>query len=151
MLASNHVLAGAAIGNLLGDPVAAVAAGVLSHLVMDAVPHWGGNEASPLSQRSWLLVARSDGLLLLAVLAIVVVVASPGNRVAVAAGALGALAPDLDKPWDHFFGSRTGHRPLYGHRFARFNAWLQRESPKRWWVEALAMFVLGCANTVLLL
>jgi hypothetical protein len=146
VLATNHVLAGAAIGHLSGNPLIAVAAGLLSHLAMDAVPHWGGNATRPLSERTYLRVARSDGLTLLAVLAVLILLSQPADRLLVALGALSALAPDLDKPWAYFVGDRLGDRPLYGHAFARFNGWLQTESPTLWWVELLGLVALVTIN-----
>ena len=41
MLLTNHVLSGALIGALARRPLPAFAAGVASHFVLDAVPHWG--------------------------------------------------------------------------------------------------------------
>jgi hypothetical protein len=151
MLATNHVLAGAALGHLIGAPLPALAAGLVSHLVMDAIPHWGGNGRNPITHRTFLRVAKVDGIVLLLVAGMVLYATAPTLRAAVAAGALAALAPDLDKPWEYFFGTLTGHRPLYGQRFVRFNTWLQRESPARWWVEVLTAAVLLAVVTTLLL
>lgn len=138
MLATNHVLAGAALGHVSGNPVLGAVAGLVSHLVMDAVPHWGGDDKRPLSKDRYLRVARTDGIVLLVVFAVLAVVTDPSVRAATLVGALAGLAPDIDKPWEHFFGRLTRHRPLYGRSFARFNAWLQRESPSLWWVELVA-------------
>lgn len=149
MLATNHVLAGAAIGHAVGAPLPAVALGLLSHLVMDAVPHWGTDPSSPTAGRTFLRVARVDGVVLLVVAVVLVLAAPPDLRAAVLAGVLAALAPDLDKPWEHFVGPRFGHRPLYGRTFVRFNVWLQRESPSRWWVELVAAVLLGTAVLLL--
>jgi hypothetical protein len=151
MLATNHVLAGASVGAVVGDPLVAVVVGVASHILMDAIPHWGGNQREPLDHNTFLRVARIDGFTLLAVFALLAIVAAPDIRWAVLAGAFGALAPDLDKPWEHFFGDRVGHRPLYGYWFARFNAVLQKESPTRWWVEVAAATLLTSSSVVLLI
>lgn len=40
-MVTNHVLVGAAIGAVARRPVVAFTAGVVSHFVLDAVPHWG--------------------------------------------------------------------------------------------------------------
>ena len=45
MLLTNHVLSGAVIGALARRPVPAFAAGVASHFVLDAIPHWGDWES----------------------------------------------------------------------------------------------------------
>ncbi|MGI9155149.1 MAG: hypothetical protein ACR2FG_00700 [Marmoricola sp.] len=41
MLVTNDVLSGAFIGRVATGAVSAFGWGVLSHLVLDAVPHWG--------------------------------------------------------------------------------------------------------------
>ena len=41
VLLTNHVLSGALIGALARRPAAAFAAGMASHFVLDALPHWG--------------------------------------------------------------------------------------------------------------
>jgi len=41
MLVTTHVLSGALIGYAVPHPVASFVVGVFSHLVLDAVPHWG--------------------------------------------------------------------------------------------------------------
>lgn len=144
MLATNHVLAGAVVGTFVVNPVAAFSLGVFSHLVMDAIPHWGPHpeaDNQPWWSPVYLTIARIDGITLLFIGAFFVFTSDPLVRGAVFAGAFGALLPDLDKPFDHFFGRLVNHRPLWGYRFASFNIWLQRESFCRWWVELLAFFI----------
>ncbi|HEX9527847.1 MAG TPA: hypothetical protein VF951_10140, partial [Streptosporangiaceae bacterium] len=72
MLLTNHVLSGALIGALARRPGPAFAAGVASHFVLDAVPHWGDWG----SQRRFLRVAVPDGLISLATMG-VIAAASP--------------------------------------------------------------------------
>ena len=72
VLLTNHVLSGALIGALARRPAPAFAAGVASHFVLDALPHWGDWG----SIRRFLQVAVPDGLISLA-----------------AMGTLAALAP----------------------------------------------------------
>ena len=79
VLLTNHVLSGALIGALARRPARAFAAGVASHFVLDAVPHWGKWG----STRAFLRVAVPDGLVSLA-----------------AMGALAALSPAERRwPW----------------------------------------------------
>jgi hypothetical protein len=42
MTATNHALTGAVIGLVIQNPLAAIPAALLSHLVCDAIPHFGG-------------------------------------------------------------------------------------------------------------
>ena len=66
VLLTNHVLSGALIGAVVRRPVPAFAAGVASHFVLDAVPHWGDWG----SIRRFLQVAVPDGLIGLAAMGI---------------------------------------------------------------------------------
>src|SRR5262249_13848298 len=93
MLVTTHVLAGAAIGALVRRPVAAFGLGVVSHFVMDAVPHWGSGD----DHDYFMTVAVRDGLAGLAALAGSTALSPRGKRWAVLAGAMGAATPDLDK------------------------------------------------------
>lgn len=100
MLVTNHVLSGALLGALTGNPLLAFPLGVASHLALDATPHWG----KWASREEFLRVAVADGLTGLAVMAAAAVVAEPGRRTAVIAGMVGAALPDLNKPGVLFFG-----------------------------------------------
>ncbi|MEW5805231.1 MAG: hypothetical protein AB1721_00660 [Patescibacteria group bacterium] len=44
MLDTTHVLTGLVIGKYLKNPILAFGAGVLSHFVLDAIPHWDGTK-----------------------------------------------------------------------------------------------------------
>lgn len=123
MLATNHVLAGALIGTMTDSPLAAFTAGVASHFALDAVPHWGCEEGD---DDTFLKVARADGLTLLGVLGILAVAAPRERRLSVLAGALGGLAPDVNKPCVHFFGFSP-----FPASVDRFHASIQRESTDR--------------------
>ncbi len=54
MLSTAHVLVGAALGSVTGDVYLAALAGLLSHHVMDLVPHWDpGSWHYPNKQFKW--------------------------------------------------------------------------------------------------
>ncbi|SDQ86284.1 hypothetical protein [Quadrisphaera sp. DSM 44207] len=130
MLVTNHVLSGAvlaAAGPLGRRPAAAFVAGAVSHLLLDAAPHWGDER-----EHVFLRVAVVDGLAGLAALAAGTALAPRPRRLAVLAGMAGAAAPDLDKPSQLFFGASP-----YPARFDAFHKRLQRESPRRWPQELL--------------
>ena len=64
MFVTNHVLSGVLIGRAMKRrPVAAFFAGAGSHLVLDALPHWGCDLRSPTEKERFLRIARRDGLL----------------------------------------------------------------------------------------
>ena len=66
MFITNHALAGAALGLLTRRPVAAFAGGLVSHVAMDMVLHWGDDR---LDWDGFVEVARVDGVVGLAVCA----------------------------------------------------------------------------------
>ena len=99
VLVTNHVLSGAAIGYAARSVPAAFGIGVVSHLVLDAVPHWGGRPIEDV-----MPVAVADGLTGLTVMALATRTAPPRLRLRVLAGMAGAALLDLDKPSLVFFG-----------------------------------------------
>jgi hypothetical protein len=126
MFVTNHVLAGATIGRRLGGhPVLAFAAGVASHFVMDACPHWGTAATGPAGQEEFLRVARRDGCAGLVALGAAATLSEPGMRRSVVFAMAGAALPDMDKPCLHFFGFYP-----FPDWFRRFHGWIQHESPR---------------------
>jgi len=102
---TNHVLSGAVIGRLAGGrPVTAFAAGLASHLVLDAVPHWGCDLREPGRAERFLVVAKRDGVLGLTTMAVIALTTERTVRTATFAAVAGAVLLDLDKPCVHFFG-----------------------------------------------
>jgi hypothetical protein len=107
MFVTNHVLSGVLIGHAMPRrPVAAFFVGVGSHLVLDSVPHWGCDLTSSVEKERFLKIARRDGLLGLATMAIAAMGTDRKTRVATCAAMAGAAVLDLDKPFEHFFGLR---------------------------------------------
>ncbi len=127
MLVTNHVLSGALIGAVTRRPGVAFAAGIASHFVLDAVPHWGdwGDDNS-----LFMRVAVRDGLVGLAVMGTLAAVAPPRVRSAVIAGMAGAALPDLDKPSRVFFGRSPFPRVV-----DKFHGAIQREARGRFPME----------------
>jgi hypothetical protein len=107
VLVTNHVLAGAAIGALVKRPLPALALGVVSHLAMDSIPHWGlahaDRHGDPMKNPRFLRVAYRDGFAGLAAMGAAFGLAR-GRRVPVLAGMVGAALLDLDKPSKLFIG-----------------------------------------------
>lgn len=144
MLVTSHVLAGRLIGRVLHrHPLAGFAVGVVSHLAMDACPHWGTEKDAPGSYEEFLRVARIDGVAGLAAVAASVASARPDARRGVVAAVAGAALLDLDKPCMHFF---------HVNPFPQWCQWIhkqvQREAPHRLGYEMLV--ALGLAATMLL-
>ena len=140
MLLVNHVLSGALIGALTRRPLPAFAAGVASHFVLDAVPHWGN-----LDWRHFLRVAVADGLVSLAVAGALAAASPSARRAAVLAGMAGAAVPDLDKPSKLWFG-----RSPFPAAFDRVHMGIQDEATHRFYVELLAAAALTPAALIAL-
>jgi hypothetical protein len=121
VLFTNHVLSGALIGYGVRSPVLAFATGVVSHLALDAVPHWGRRQLSDVMH-----VAVTDGLLGAGTMAVVGAGTPPDRRTAVLAGMAGAALLDMDKPCTVFFGGSP-----FPEVVDRVHAAIQRESPRR--------------------
>jgi hypothetical protein len=101
---TNHVLSGVLIGRLLKKrPGTALVAGLASHLVLDAIPHWGCKTPAP-GRADFLTVAKRDGALGLAAMASAALTVEQSARTAPVAAMVGAVLLDLDKPFLYFFG-----------------------------------------------
>jgi len=138
MLASNHVLAGAAIGVTISNPVFAIPLALTSHIIMDLIPHWGKFP----SEKIYLRVARIDGLLLLSIF-ILLYYLLPERNIHVIITAFAALFFDLDKPFEHFFGKYINHKPLFGKKFLELNIKYQNEDYSRSYVEITSFIILS--------
>lgn len=141
MLVTNHVLSGAAIGAAVRNPWLAFPLGVLSHLALDATPHWGEWE----SDEYFLRVAVADGLTGLAAMGGAAALARPEQRVSVVAGMVGAALPDIDKPTRLFFGGSP-----FPARFDALHAKIQDEAPHRFRSHELVAGALFAAGFVAL-
>jgi hypothetical protein len=122
MFVTTHVLIGAVIGARTRSAATAYGLGVLSHFVLDAVPHWGPDR----DHDEFMRVAVRDGLGGLAALAVVAASSPPGSRRFALAGAIGAATPDLDKPFAEITRRQLWPRPV-----DRFHRVIQREAPRR--------------------
>ena len=136
VLLTNHVLSGALIGAVVRRPVPAFAAGMASHFLLDAVPHWGDWG----SIRRFLQVAVPDGLISLAAMGTLAALAPAERRPAVLAGMIGAALPDVDKPAKLWFGRSPWPRVV-----DEFHIRIQPEASGRAHIELLAASVFGAA------
>ena len=139
MLITNHVLSGALIGLVAPDVSRAFGRGFVSHFALDAVPHFGVDDAHLMR------VAVPDGLTGLAVIA-VLARATPQHRLlTMLSGIAGACVPDLDKPGRQFFG-----RSPFPSWFDRAHGAIQPESARRFPIEVAAALLFTAALVVLL-
>jgi hypothetical protein len=125
-----HALSGAAIGALLRRPGRAFVAGVISHGVLDCVPHRDYERSTGLAP---------DILGLLAVLWFAV----RSGRPEVVAGAIGGLIPDIENVLPD---TETGMPKLFpSHWFRHQDRVTARAETIEWAVGAVAVcFLLAC-------
>ena len=93
MRAINHALTGAVIGLSISTPYAAVPLAFVSHFALDALPHYG-EENADLTTTGFKLSLIADALLCF-VLVLLLVVAKPENWLVAAVCAFVATAPDF--------------------------------------------------------
>jgi len=105
-----HMLTGALIGQMAGNPVVAVAGGLVSHVLLDAIPHTEGRTFNPEARQTPGLLTPDlleAGLEFVAGAVIVGWLLGGCPAVhggPVALGILGALLPDLvDQPLERLF------------------------------------------------
>jgi hypothetical protein len=122
MFITNHVLAGTIAGAAFRRrPALAFCAGLATHIAMDMTPHWGDKT---LDEDGFIAIAKRDGVLGLAAIAVATATGVP-PRTALLAGIAGAAILDSDKPCEYFFGFNPWPDWL-----DRFHMRIQRESPE---------------------
>lgn len=104
MFLTVHATAGAAVGALTGNPIAGFLLGVLSHAVLDIIPH-GDEHLAPACKghtcdhreeiRFFIKLAALDGVIMLGVLAAVLQPWVVLPSWAVVAGIAGGVLPDI--------------------------------------------------------
>jgi hypothetical protein len=131
MFVTNHVLSGALLGRVLrGKPFRAFAAGIASHLLIDAIPHWGclprgvsyDDQPSETYDR-FFKVAKRDGVLGATLMASLALSADRKSRSSTVAAMAGAVLLDMDKPLFHYF--QWNPFPMF---VQHIHGWVQNES-----------------------
>jgi hypothetical protein len=144
MFVTNHVLSGVLIGRLMKRrPVVAFLIGLGSHLVLDAIPHWGCDPEEPGAPEQYLRIAKRDGLLGIAVMIGAAVSVEKQARVANVAAMAGAVLLDLDKPCEYFFGTNPFPKLVQ-----RLHNVVQNESPSRIPNEIAYGIIFGATDIV---
>lgn len=94
MTATNHALTGALIGLAVGSPVVAVPAALLSHYVLDMLPHYGVEGPEFLKTRFFRNLLISDALMCV-LLVLVLAVLQPQHWLLACICAFVAASPDF--------------------------------------------------------
>jgi hypothetical protein len=129
MLMVNHALTGVILGHAVQNHWILVPVALASHLVLDAIPHFGHPESS-LRSRRWHLTGLFDGLAT-CVLLLLVCLMWPTMRPHLLLGAFMAVLPDLFYVPEILLQRRvTGWFGRWHHRIQ----W--GENPTGWLVDA---------------
>lgn len=124
MTETNHVTTGALIAVVIDKPVIALPLALLSHFVLDAIPHYGyeGSGYGEAFKHRALYVEQAVSLT--ALVFILFMIRDQGFVVYLAG--LIALLPDFMWPYRYFFFERVGKTPPGG-PITKFHQWVQ------WW------------------
>ena len=145
MIATNHAVTGALIGASVHSAPLAIVLAVLSHFVLDAVPHYDppGTSEQRIATRSFTYQLVVDAA---ACLGLVCLLFGVGFHawLLMAACAFAATSPDL--MWiERYVLAQQGRADRAPTGFIRkFHARIQwKTGPQLWWVEALWLAAAG--------
>lgn len=133
MTGFNHALTGAAIGLSLQKPVLIIPAALLSHFVLDVIPHFGGHPVYEWGHRHFFKVIAFDALMCIAVIVGLFVLA-PQHAWLGVLGVVFAMLPDLSLI--HYY--TKGKPKHWFHNFHLGIQWFER--PPGLLVEAAYLF-----------
>lgn len=112
MTGFNHALTGAAIGLALQNPLLVVPAALVSHFVLDMVPHFGGHPVYEWGHKHFFKVIGLDAFMCVAGITLAIWLA-PHLAVPILLGVVFAMLPDISlihyythgkpKHWFHDF------------------------------------------------
>lgn len=94
MTATNHALTGATIGLLVGNPLIALPLALLSHFVLDALPHFGIKDPLRSDLPVFTKMLMIDAALCVGIV-LALATAQPHNWLLASLSAFVATAPDL--------------------------------------------------------
>jgi hypothetical protein len=127
MTATNHTLTGAAIGFIIGKPELAIPLAIVSHYVLDAIPHFGASDPDKNIKskifRDYLIAEAFICAAIVAGLALL----HPFNWVLAATCAFAAAAPDLLSFKRYYYTSHGKKwRPGLYSKFAHNIQWFEK-------------------------
>jgi hypothetical protein len=141
MTGLNHAVTGAFVGAAINKPVIALPAALLSHFVIDAIPHWNYELKPHIARRQVVMLA--DLALSLALLVILASTVDANPYLVIIGGLLGILP---DTMWLRFFISGrpaiTGSHKRLINRMRRFHFWIQWSETSWGFFVELAWFPL---------
>lgn len=128
MTATNHALTGAVIGLVVHQPLLAVPLALLSHFVLDALPHFGSTHLLPGMKRFVYYLAAEVGIC--AALVLTLFVLHPQGWLLAALCAFLATSPDFMWVGEFLAAQRKAKLPRRRHAIVRLHSavqWYQKE------------------------
>lgn len=142
MTGLNHALTGAAIGVAFRQPLLVVPLAILSHFILDMVPHFD-HEVYRYGGKYYRQIVATDGLITIAVI-VGLMLTLPQLAFVMALGAFCAVLPDL--PWQYYY---THGRPKNWYfNFHTKIQWFER--PPGLLVEASYLVFIGASLLALI-
>lgn len=144
MTATNHALTGAAIGLIIGRPLIAIPIAIVSHFVLDGLPHF--DRKPGISANMWIKSKTFQKILLLDMLGCIILVmilagTHPYNWLLASICAFLATSPDL--LWLNHFIKARHNKPWNPSPFAKFASKVQWFAKPIGVVVELAWFTSG--------
>ena len=139
MLVSPHVTAGVALGAMIGNPIMVIPLAIISHFVLDLIPHW--QETLAPYKPTWKTYVRIPiDLAIGLVIVLLAVRLQPDQAWSIWLGAIFASGPDLDVAIVTFPKLKRGLLE----RYWDWHCAIQRETSSLWGVlPQLAVVGLG--------
>ncbi|HEY5549991.1 MAG TPA: hypothetical protein VIK37_02195 [Candidatus Saccharimonadales bacterium] len=135
MTGINHAITGALVAVVIKEPALALPAALLSHFVIDAIPHYDHRDLMP-NPRAYKTVLVLDAILSVGLIVFLALTLNESAWLIIAGGFLG-IAPDL--MWlPAIAQGRVAPRNKgnFLHQVRRFHAWIQwSEGPRGLYVE----------------
>ncbi len=140
MTGSNHVVTGALIAVAVPQAVVAVPLALVSHFVLDALPHYGDNDRHSWLNRHFMYVLAIDATISVGFL-ICLLIWQPANWVLMVVCALVSVAPDAI--WIKYLMADRRGEDIPHSAFARFSKWIQwGERPWGIYIEIATLIAL---------
>jgi len=132
MTATNHVLTGMVIASAIPNPAIALPAALLSHFLMDALPHYTDPDIG-INSFKFKLILGADAYIA-AMCLLLVFMLQPANMWVIIAGGILAAAPDLMWLPDFIAALKHEPAPVYG-SIRQFHHRIQ------WWAKPAGAYV----------
>lgn len=109
MTTANHILTGTLLAVTIKEPAAVLPLALLSHFVLDAVPHYGPNDASISQKQKVHAHLRVEALGLIGIVALIFTGVYGWNLALLASFV--AILPDFEWPFRYIFYERFDKTP----------------------------------------